>query len=57
MPVFEVSSKRSSVQYCETQEDAIRMFIEELIDAWNDGCEITEIFEIEAVECGDEPTA
>jgi hypothetical protein len=55
MAAFEVTLKRSGVQFSDDEEEAIRLAIEDLIDAWNDGYDINEMFEIIATECGEEP--
>jgi len=56
MPTFEVIIKRSDVQFCDDAEEAKQKAIEDLMDAWNDGYDIGEMFEIDVVECGDEPS-
>jgi hypothetical protein len=55
MEAYEVNIKKSSVKFTTDAEEARQQAIEEILDALNDGYDISEIFEIEVVECGEEP--
>jgi uncharacterized protein (UPF0212 family) len=55
MPAYEVVIKKSSVIFADDAEEAQQIALEEMTDAWNEGYDLLEIFEVEVTECGDEP--
>ena len=57
MPAYEVIIKRAVVVFTDDQEEAKQQACEELNDAWNDGSDYSEMFEIEVNECAEEPSA
>ena len=55
MPAYEVIIQRRAVVFTDDPEEAQTQAVQELDDAWNDGYDYNEMFEIEVKECADEP--